>query len=675
MQYPPVRMPCPPAGLRRSRVSALVGLLVVVAALLAGGRPAAADTRTVPCDSFADATSLPDGSGRATCWSVSVPLARGGDGSLGTVELAVEEARKGRPRGGTAILALTGGPGQSGLPFAASFADELERVKLPIIVMDQRGTGISRVVDCRSTETEIQVLSRTAACAASLGAAAAWFRTADTVEDIEAVRQALGYSKLILFGVSYGTYVAERYAAAHPDRVAKLVLDSPLPATGAPPFTTTTFAAFRRILAGLCASQRCATGRDVVGATARLLDAIRAKGRVAVPIVDSGGAHKRISITTSEIQNLIYDGDFDTRYRSWFPSAVAMALRGDWSLMARLVQLDRDPSQADPLVDFSSGLFIATVCTDEAPPWPATATDLGTRLAAEDAALAAQPPGSFMPFAWQDLGSTSALPDACAAWPADARPTEAPVTALPQVPTLVLVGRSDSRTPIENLPAIRSLLPRATVVQLPNQGHSVDSTANCTGPRVQAWLLHVRPRCKANPRVVPLPLLPRSVSAFGGAGARAVAQVTYAFLHTYVVAYDDASASAYGSLYGGTAANVDLTVGRHGFTYSASALHLRAYSAIPGVTVSGADRYRLVGADENGFLAQTASPYVVHLPGGRKARMVVSLTPKGALAVHGTYRGATVDVTIKDLAFDPWSGVASSGRQAPGRRIELHRKP
>lgn len=653
----------------------LVVLLVAFLAVLTGARAASADTRTVSCDSLSDATSLPSGSGNPTCWSVSVPLARGGDGALGQVELAVEEARKGRPRGGTAILALTGGPGQSGLPFAGSFADELGRVKLPIITLDQRGTGVSRVVDCRASETEIQILSRTADCAASLGAASAWFRTEDTVQDIEAVRQALGYSKLIVFGVSYGTYVAERYAAAYPDRVVKLVLDSPLPANGGAAFQTTTFAAFRRILTSLCAHGHCATGRDVVGATSRLLDSLRAKGRVKVSIVASSGKPKSLSITTSDLQNLLYDGDFDTRYRSWFPSAVAMALRGDWSLLARLVQIDRDPSQADSLFDFSSGLFIATVCTDTTGPWPVTTTDTAARLAAEDAALAAQPAGIFAPFAWQDLGSTSALPDACAAWPAGGRPPLAPVTSLPQVPTLVLVGRSDSRTPIEGLAAIKRLLPHAKIVEVPNQGHSVDSTANCSGPRVQAWLLGIRAKCKLNPRVVPLPLLPRSVAEFGAANSTAVTRVAYAFLHTYVVGYDDAGTTAYGSLYGGLAADRDRTIRRHGFTYGASALHLSNYSAIPGVTVSGFDRYGLVGSGENGFLAQTTSPYVVHLPGGRSARMVVSLTTKGNLLLHATYRGETADLKIRNLSFDPWRGVAAAARPSAERRIELHRKP
>ena len=43
-----------------------------------------------------------------------------------------------------------------------------------------------------------------------------FFTTADTVEDLEALRLALEGRKMALDGISYGTYVAQRYALAHP---------------------------------------------------------------------------------------------------------------------------------------------------------------------------------------------------------------------------------------------------------------------------------------------------------------------------------------------------------------------------------------------------------------------------------------------------------------------------
>ena len=63
-------------------------------------------------------------------------------------------------------------------------------------------------------------------CAEQLGPDRAFYTTADSVADIEAIREAGGYEKLILYGTSYGTKVALQFAQDHPEQVQALVLDS-----------------------------------------------------------------------------------------------------------------------------------------------------------------------------------------------------------------------------------------------------------------------------------------------------------------------------------------------------------------------------------------------------------------------------------------------------------------
>ena len=65
-----------------------------------------------------------------------------------------------------------------------------------------------------------------ASCAKALGAAAPHLTTAETAEDVESLRTALGVDRLTLLGVSYGTQVARQYARVHPDHTAAVVLDS-----------------------------------------------------------------------------------------------------------------------------------------------------------------------------------------------------------------------------------------------------------------------------------------------------------------------------------------------------------------------------------------------------------------------------------------------------------------
>lgn len=105
------------------------------------------------------------------------------------------------------IIAVNGGPG---LSHAYMMQNDLwERVGRNrfVVLYDQRGTGGSkRMQPGVSQSMDAQVA------------------------DLDAVRQALGLTKVALLGDSYGGLVAMAYAAAHPEHVAKLILsDSPGP--------------------------------------------------------------------------------------------------------------------------------------------------------------------------------------------------------------------------------------------------------------------------------------------------------------------------------------------------------------------------------------------------------------------------------------------------------------
>jgi pimeloyl-ACP methyl ester carboxylesterase len=104
-----------------------------------------------------------------------------------------------------------------------------------LVMIDQRGTG-GTAISCPRLQTEVgtsdiavPTKGAVTACATSLGKRRSFYATRDTVEDLDDLRAALGVKKLTLDGVSYGTFVAERYALAHPERVKALVLDSVLP--------------------------------------------------------------------------------------------------------------------------------------------------------------------------------------------------------------------------------------------------------------------------------------------------------------------------------------------------------------------------------------------------------------------------------------------------------------
>ena len=51
------------------------------------------------------------------------------------------------------------------------------------------------------------------------------FSTHQAAEDLESIRVRLGVDRFALYGESYGTELAQVYAAAHPDRLSALILD------------------------------------------------------------------------------------------------------------------------------------------------------------------------------------------------------------------------------------------------------------------------------------------------------------------------------------------------------------------------------------------------------------------------------------------------------------------
>jgi pimeloyl-ACP methyl ester carboxylesterase len=154
------------------------------------------------------------------CGHLTVPLDPGG-ATPGTLTLALRRHRAAVGEARDAIVALAGGPGQPAIPFAEEFAELLGPIAATrdLIVFDQRGIGLSRPLACHAFENPSiyrSVGALVGACAGQLGPTRSFYTSADTVADIEAIRQAGGYEKLVLYGTSYGTKVAEEYAQTYP---------------------------------------------------------------------------------------------------------------------------------------------------------------------------------------------------------------------------------------------------------------------------------------------------------------------------------------------------------------------------------------------------------------------------------------------------------------------------
>ncbi|MFF2775460.1 alpha/beta hydrolase [Streptomyces sp. NPDC058052] len=183
------------------------------------------------------------------CASLSVPLDHS-DPSGPRVDLAVSRLASARPeaRRGT-LLVIPGGPGSSGVQRLAQKGAALAQETggaYDLVAFDPRGVGGSAKARCGLADEDrwmvalrswpaadgtigsnVERARRIAdACARNGGAMLRSLTTANQVRDMEALRQALGESKVSAWATSYGTYVAARYAQEHPRRTDRWVLDS-----------------------------------------------------------------------------------------------------------------------------------------------------------------------------------------------------------------------------------------------------------------------------------------------------------------------------------------------------------------------------------------------------------------------------------------------------------------
>jgi pimeloyl-ACP methyl ester carboxylesterase len=525
------------------------------------------------------------------CATLDVPLDRTGT-MPGTVPLHYAVQRRGPKK---ILIALSGGPGQSAVSSASSFAISLDPAlrRYRLAVLDQRGTGKSGVLSCpnlqRLRSLDPYTPQAVANCANRIGPRRAFYTTADTVLDIDALRQALGADKIALMGISYGTHVALQYARAFPEHVDRLILDSIVGPDGPDAFLLDTYRNMPRVLAEQCAHGACRNAtKDPVADVGALVRRINAGGPLRGDYYDASGRRRTTQYSTpDELSFLLISGDLNPFLQAALPAAMSAARRGDTAPLMRLRRIGQGGPTAEE--DLSVGLNAATGCEDVTLPYPRDAP-VADRAVAAQQALAAIPPTDYDPFDGQTVLRTSYVDD-CLAWPGDA--IRAPFTGpLPDVPALLLGGRLDTRTPLENARATAQELPHATIVALKGSGHdALDSDiTGCTAEALARFIEDVsvgHPCLNRDNGVRPTPLPPRSLSDFrsapGVGGDRG--RTLFAVLDTVT----DARLSALQALFAGIQVNGG---GLRGGSFSGQSsfegrLRLRSYAFVPGLHVTG----------------------------------------------------------------------------------------
>jgi pimeloyl-ACP methyl ester carboxylesterase len=356
-----------------------------------------------------------------------------------------------------AVLLFSGGPGAA----STEMVDFVRRGPLAdirqvrdFVLVDQRGTGGSHPLMCPA---ELQTNparafgtlfppTAIAECQERLARVADLTRyTTDyAIGDIELIRQALGYPKLILYGGSFGTRIAQAYARGFPERTMALILDGVVPFDFTLPLTyaATLQESVDRFLAR----------HDSLPNLRQHWSALVAKFRekpVDVTVTPRSGPPVKVGMTLGDfgyaVRGVLYRRDLSGELATRIAQAATTG-NLDW-FAGRYYS-----RAADFEADFADGLHLAAVCNEELV-WIREA-DIGPATAA-----------SFIGTYLIDQYRA-----ACRGWPRArvAADFQHPLTA--PIPTLLVSGLYDPVTP----PRIAERVAR----HLPNVRHIVDSTGH-----------------------------------------------------------------------------------------------------------------------------------------------------------------------------------------------------
>ncbi len=592
-----------------------------------------------------------------TCVTLAVPYDHFNP-SGGTLDVVFGVLPASGVRKGMLVVA-TGGPGTAGLLSADSYVASYDP-SIPeyfdIVFFDQRGVGLSGGLQCvdaaaafyradwdASTPDGEAAMIATARdfaqdCVAEMGNPAylPYLGTNQAVEDLEAFRAAMGVDKFWLYGESYGTQYAQTYAAAHPDRLAGLLLDGTVDLTlSGTDFYVTQAQAFNDTLVvtlnacnddPLCAADM---GADAV----KVYDDLAGKLKQAPLPFDfplpSGGMESR-ALAFSDLETAASGYMYSEAERMIFLRALAAYSRnGDLVPMARILYdslgLDPETLEAVPDPSYSDAVYYGVECQDYAYPGDTPEARAEAYIRAGDALES-----SLTRFTSVFYGD---LP--CAFWPGAAAQIERPAPlAASGIPTIVLNGTADPATPYEGAQAVASRLENGSFIAETGGPHILFGWGNpCVDDLVTAFLVaDIMPArqvsCKGVVASEFVPLAPASAADFESP-LEALASVDDEIYYLPEYYYWDAeTTTSLGCPFGGTLTFEAVNEGEK-FTFNNCAF---------------SEGFTLTGEGLNSYDWETFT-LSVSVSGLAEGVLTYTRDKDGNLSVTGTYDGLEVDLS------------------------------
>jgi pimeloyl-ACP methyl ester carboxylesterase len=377
---------------------------------------------------------------------------------------------------------LQGGPGDApsfNARFYSRVFHDIRRTR-DLVLVDLRGTGKSGALTCPELakpdadgnfDANLLSVPAVRACRARLEKIAdlRWYTTEIAVDDLEDVRQALGYGPINVYGTSYGTRVAQVYLRKYPKSLRAVAMKGIVPPSMAMPETHARAGedAWTALVARCRGDANCRRTFPTLDADFRQLLA-RLDNDAPVLTRSAGGSRPAATIQVTRglfaeaFRNVLYTPEGAARA----PLRVKQLLAGDDRGLAETALAGRTVLGGERL---AAGFFLSVTCTEDI---PFLSTDADAKAT-----------GTF--------GGAYRLQQqraACKEWPRGAVSTAHRQPTTSAVPALLISGELDPVTPPSGADEVVRHLSRGRHVVIRSNGHPIGNAEKCIGAMIGEFL-------------------------------------------------------------------------------------------------------------------------------------------------------------------------------------------
>jgi pimeloyl-ACP methyl ester carboxylesterase len=360
-----------------------------------------------------------------------------------------------------ALFFIAGGPGQAATEAFLEEAPAFDRIRSEhdIVLVDQRGTGGSNRLDCPQPPaglqpTDAEIAAAAQACLKQLPGDPRFYTTTVAAQDLDAVRAAMGYPQVDLYGISYGTRVALQYLRAFPENARAVVLDGVVPADLAlgPDISLDAQRALGLLFSRCARVPGCKQAFPDLAANFSALQKDLDGHPVSVSLRDPlTGAPRSEQLTWDKVATAVRLMSYQSETAALLPLLIHQAaVQHDYLPLMSTALLFTDQLQES----FAQGMGVAVVCTEDAP------------FISEDAQLQKQLHDTYL-----GASTLDSITKSCKSWPRGVMDPDFKKPVVSAKPVLLLSGEDDPITPPSNAERAAKTLSNSLSLVVAGQGH------------------------------------------------------------------------------------------------------------------------------------------------------------------------------------------------------------